>query len=77
MQEVDSILADMTLEEKVYQLFIITPEALTGNKVVTVAGKTTRKSMEKYPVGGLIYFSQNLKNPEQTTKMLQEMQPLV
>ena len=26
--------------------------------------------MDKYPVGGLIYFAQNLKNPEQTTKML-------
>ena len=70
MQEVDSILADMTLEEKVYQLFIITPEALTGVKTVTAAGETTRKSMDKYPVGGLIYFAQNLKNPEQTTKML-------
>lgn len=70
MQEVDSILADMTLEEKVYQLFIITPEALTGVKTVTAAGETTRKSMDKYPVGGLIYFAQNLKNPEQTAKML-------
>lgn len=73
MQEVESILADMTLEEKVYQLFIITPEALTGDKVVTAAGETTKRSMEKYPVGGLIYFAQNLKNPEQTTKMLQEV----
>lgn len=71
MQEVDSILADMTLEEKVYQLFIITPEALTGVKPVTAAGETTKNSLEKYPVGGLIYFAQNLKNPEQTTKMLQ------
>lgn len=70
MQEVESILADMSLEEKVYQLFIITPEALTGSKCVTAAGETTRKSLEKYPVGGLIYFSKNLKNPAQTTKML-------
>lgn len=76
MQEVDSILADMTLEEKVYQLFIITPEALTGSKTVTAAGDTTRKSMEKYPVGGLIYFAQNLKNPVQTTKMLQGVMEL-
>lgn len=71
MLKVDSILADMTLEEKVYQLFIITPEALTGSKTVTAAGEATRKSMEEYPVGGLIYFAQNLKNPAQTTKMLQ------
>lgn len=71
MQEVDGILADMTLEEKVYQLFIVTPETLTGVKTVTAAGEATRKSIEKYPVGGLIYFAQNLKNPEQTAKMLQ------
>ena len=31
----------MTLEEKVYQLFIITPEALTEVDTVTAAGQTT------------------------------------
>ncbi len=72
MQEVENILRNMTLEEKVYQLFIITPEALTGNKAVGAAGETTRKGLEKYPVGGLVYFSKNLKNPAQTKKMLQK-----
>ena len=56
MQEVENILRNMTLEEKVYQLFIITPEALTGNKAVGAAGETTRKGLEKYPVGGLVYL---------------------
>lgn len=32
----------MTLEEKVAQLFIITPEALTGMGKVTAAGDTTK-----------------------------------
>ncbi len=73
LEEVEEILAGMTLEEKVYQLFIITPEALTGSNTVTAAGETTRKSLENYPVGGLVYFSENLKDPAQTKKMLQNV----
>ncbi len=73
LEEVEEILAGMTLEEKVYQLFIITPEALTGSNTVTAAGETTRKSLENYPVGGLVYFSKNLKDPAQTKKMLQNV----
>ena len=73
LEEVEEILAGMTLEKKVYQLFIITPEALTGSNTVTAAGETTRKSLENYPVGGLVYFSKNLKDPAQTKKMLQNV----
>ncbi len=73
LEEVEENLAGMTLEEKVYQLFIITPEALTGSNTVTAAGETTRKSLENYPVGGLVYFSKNLKDPAQTKKMLQNV----
>lgn len=59
----------MTLEEKVCQLFFITPEALTGVDCVTNAGNTTRSSLEKYPVGGIILFAQNIQDPEQTKKL--------
>ena len=66
----DDILDDMTLEEKVCQLFMITPEALTGVGTVTQAGEATKAAIDKYPVGGVIYFAQNLKNPGQTKTML-------
>lgn len=46
--------------EQVAQLFIITPEQLTGYGSVTQAGSATREALRKYPVGGLIYFSGNL-----------------
>lgn len=68
--EIDKILQQMTLDEKIYQLFIITPEALTRYETVTEAGETTKKSLQEHPVGGLVYFSKNLVNPEQTSKML-------
>ncbi|MCI9582232.1 glycoside hydrolase family 3 protein [Clostridiaceae bacterium] len=60
----------MTLEEKVLQLFIITPEALTGVDEVYAAGTKTREAIDAYPVGGLVYFRQNLKDPAQVKDML-------
>ena len=68
------ILDDMTLEEKVCQLFMITPEALTGVETATKAGQATQDAYNKYPVGGIIYFSKNLKNPDQTRTMLANTQ---
>lgn len=64
-EKLDQILAGMTEEEKVAQLFIVTPEALTGVESVTQAGESTRKALAERPVGGLIYFRNNLQNPEQ------------
>ncbi len=64
----------MTLEEKVYQMFIITPEALTNGNNVTTCNNYFREQLEQYPVGGIIYFAQNLINREQTTQMLQKCQ---
>lgn len=71
---VQAVLDKLTLKEKIYQLFIITPEQLTGMGQVTAAGETTRDCILRYPVGGLIYFSQNLENADQTTEMLSNTQ---
>lgn len=60
----------MTLEEKVAQVFMVTPEALTGLDLVTASGEPTKESLEKMPVGGLIYFANNLIDPLQTQNML-------
>lgn len=73
---VDDIIADMTLEEKIYQMFIVTPEELIDNAVycVTESGETTELAFEKKPVGGIIYFSQNLETREQTERMISNLQ---
>lgn len=68
------IVSGMTPEQKVAQLFIITPEALTGYDRVVQAGEATRQALEQYPVGGLIYFSGNLQNPEQLKAMTGNVQ---
>lgn len=68
--EIERRIKSMSLEDKVDQLFFITPEQLTGLGTVTQAGETTRKSIASHPVGGLIYFEQNLEDTEQTRTML-------
>ena len=66
----DRIISQMSLHEKVCQMFIVTPESLTGFDVVTASGDATRSCLEQYPVGGLIYFSANLESMEQSKEML-------
>lgn len=56
------------------QLFIITPEALTGMGKVTAAGDTTKRCLEQYPVGGMIYFAGNIEDRQQLSDMLHTTQ---
>lgn len=73
-QQIQDKIASMTLEEKAAQLFIITPEALTGLPSVTKAGEDTRTALSKYPVGGLIFFESNIQSRQQVTEMLKKQQ---
>ena len=66
----DSIIMNMTLEEKVASLFIVTPEALTGYNQVLKAGNSTKEALEQYSVGGIVYFSKNIQTEEQVKEML-------
>mgnify|MGYP001046967811 FL=1 len=68
------MLRDMTLEEKICQMLFVTPEALTGYTRVTQSGDTTKAAIEKWPVGGIIYFSTNLVSTDQTTEMIENIQ---
>jgi len=51
-------------------LFIISPEQLTGVDRAVKAGDGTKEALEKFPVGGLVYFKQNIQSKEQITEML-------
>ena len=73
-EKVQAKLSSMSLEEKVAQLFLITPEALTGAGTVTQAGEATRAALEQYPVGGLIYFQGNIVSEQQVTDMITRQQ---
>jgi len=71
---VDEIISGMTLDEKIYQMFFVAPEAITKVGTVTVAGDTTKQALQKYPVGGIIYFASNLQNRSQVQKMIANSQ---
>lgn len=73
-QRAAEILGQMTTEEKVAQMFFITPELLTGAENVTAMGDVTKAALDRYPVGGIVYFAKNLQTPEQTKSMLQGVQ---
>ena len=67
---VDSLLAQMSLDEKIYQMMFVTPESITGVGQVIQAGDGTKTALENYPVGGIVYFAQNIKDREQVKTML-------
>ncbi len=69
---VEEKLASMTTEEKVAQLFIVSPEALTGYDRVTIFGNASREAFNQYPVGGLVYSPINFQNAEQTQALLKQ-----
>lgn len=63
-------LESMTLEQKVAQLFVVTPEQLTGVSQAVVAGSATQRALDDIPVGGLCYFAQNITGDQQLRDLL-------
>ena len=66
----ESYYSEMSIENKVAGLFMVTPESITGVKTATKAGDGTREALNQYAVGGLIYFGQNILDKEQIMTML-------
>ena len=66
--------AALTLEQKVAQLFVVTPEAITEVGTATQAGEATKEALAAYPVGGLVYFKKNLLSADQTREMIANSQ---
>ena len=62
----DSMLADMTLRQKVGQLFIVRLEQLVpGTGTVREVTDELELALEEYPMGGVILFGDNVMKPEQ------------
>lgn len=63
------LLDSMTLEEKIYQLFITSPDQLTG-RIGTEKPEDLTEKLEEAPVGGLILYEANVYSAEQVTELL-------
>ena len=70
----EEMLTKMSLHEKICQLFIVTPEALTGYDTVTAADDKMDKALKNYPVGGIILFAKNLTSVPQTKSLISDTQ---
>ena len=64
-RQIDKKLGELSIEEKVAQMFIITPDALTGVEGTWNPGKVTETAYHETPVGGLIMMGNNLISQEQ------------
>ena len=76
---VTSLLREMTLRQKVGQLFIVHPDSLDPppnpeEKCATACTPAMMNAMENYPVGGIIMFGENIESPKQLQKFNADLQ---
>ena len=57
---IESLLGNMTTEEMIAGMFIVSPEAITGVGTAVQAGEGTKTAITQNPVGGLVYAPKNL-----------------
>ncbi|MBR4309027.1 MAG: glycoside hydrolase family 3 protein [Oscillospiraceae bacterium] len=74
VQQASVLLDSLTLEEKVWQMIFVTPDELTGVYQPTAAGDSTRRALETYPVGGIVYFKDNITGESQIRNMISSSQ---
>ena len=67
--EIDTMIAEMTIEEKVGQLIMVGFEGTQANEVIETHIR------ERY-VGGIVLFSRNIQSPKQTAELTNQLQRL-
>ena len=60
--KIEKIINNMTLSDMVYQMMFVAPESVPNN------------NFSLYPVGGIVYFADDLKNRSQTINMINSAQ---
>ncbi|MBC7961023.1 MAG: glycoside hydrolase family 3 [Vallitaleaceae bacterium] len=70
----EEMMQKMTLEEKVAQLFIV--DFYTYNKLLQVTEMTMQleERISSFPVGGVIFFNDNIVNRNQVTNLIESVQ---
>ena len=71
--DIDTIIASMTLHEKICQMIIVTPAVLTHSSNVTTADLMPA-ALQNYPVGGMIFDRSNISNSAQLSSMISQAQ---
>ena len=72
--DIDALIADMSLGEKVSQLFFVQPEHFSRIEKVTAGSAKLKRAFRRFPVGGVILFKENMKNKKTLTALNNSMQ---
>ena len=81
---IEQELAQMTLREKVGQLFCIRPESLDPDIVYSTSAELPeihlqevngrmKETAARYPVGGVVLFAHNIKDPDQLADFVEDI----
>ena len=73
---VEMRLQEMTTEAKVAQLFFLVPDQMTGASGTRSVSDYLRERYNQYPVGGFVFFEENIESPEQITAFNQDLKKL-
>ncbi len=74
MNRAQELLSDMTLHEKICQLFIVFPESVTNGPPLQTADETVEQALANWPVGGFILDKKNMSTLEQITALIADLQ---
>ena len=70
----ETLLREMTLREKLCQLLIVQPQALTGTKTVTAVDDRLSDALAQYPVGGMLFTGEHIRTKEQLSAFTRDLQ---
>lgn len=71
---VNSILSQMTLEEKIGQMFMVDANSIDDRRNLTVLTENSKDLLAKYKLGGVIFFKNNIVSITQTQKLISDLQ---
>ena len=67
---VDNIMSTLTLEEKIGQMYLVTPYNITGVVDAKSAGSSISSALNQYGVGGILFDDGNMEDKDQFTLMI-------
>lgn len=73
---VEEQLGQMSLEEKIGQMFMVGFKGEGGNEQALTVNEQAKTLIEDYHVGGIIYFDRNVQSPDQVAKLSNDLQKL-
>ena len=71
---VKTTLDNMTLDEKIGQLFIVSLRSINALEPVLSMDQKIESAIKKYKVGGVILFAENIKTIPQTSNLIDDLQ---